>query len=241
MHAPTLPGWHGKLPTLGDFAARRMHAGFLATWDTWLAEGLLQLRQQRPDDWLAAYLASPSWRFVLMPGAMPGAAGALAWAGVLMPSVDRVGRYFPFTLVLPLPVLPGALDQQRVLWAWLSRLDDLAADALHEDWTVDQLEDALAGLALPTLAPLPAVDPPGLPARPGAWQDETLSAGADIAGHLSHQAQTLWQAQVQGLAWWFAGAGAEAPRLRTSRGLPANAASLLGATMPAAPPTAKLP
>ena len=241
MAAPTLPGWHGKLPTLGDFAARRMDTGFLATWDTWLAEGLLELRQQQPEAWLAAYLASPSWRFVLMPGAMPGAAGATAWAGVLMPSVDRVGRYFPFTLVWPLPVLPGTVDQQRALWAWLGRLDDLAADALHEDWTVDQLEDALARMALPELAPLPAVDPPGLPARPGTWQEEPLSAGADIAGHLGHQAQVLWQAQVQGLAWWFAGAGAMAPRLRTSRGLPGTAASLLGATMPFAPPTAQLP
>lgn len=232
MQTPNTPGWHGKLPTLGDFASRRMDGGFLATWDGWLAEGLLQIRQQQPETWLNAYLASPSWRFVLMPGAMPGAAGAQAWAGVLMPSVDRVGRYFPFSLVWALSALPATLEQQRALWAWLARLDDLAADALHEDWTVDRLEDELARMALPVLAPLPALDPPGLPAAPGAWHDEPLSAGADIAGHLGHQAQALWLSQVQGLAYWHAAAGAMAPGLRISRGLPASAGSLLGATMP---------
>ena len=254
MHPSTPPGWHGKLPTLGDFASRRMDAGFLATWDTWLAEGLLQLRQQQPEAWLPAYLASPSWRFVLMPGAMPGAAGAQAWAGVLMPSVDRVGRYFPFTLVWPLAAPPGALDQQRALWAWLGRLDDLAADALHDDWALDRLEAELARMALPDLLPLPAVQPPGLPATPGAWFDEPLSAGPDIAGHLHHQAQALWQPQAHGLAYWFAGAvaggagggaadgsGATAPRLRISRGLPASAGALLGATIGAALPPAHLP
>ena len=209
-----------------------MDAGFLACWDTWLAEGLLRLRQQQPEAWLNAYLASPSWRFLLMPGVMPGAAGAQAWAGVLMPSVDRVGRYFPFTLVWPLAELPGALEQQRALWAWLGRLDDLAADALQEDWSIDRLEDELARMALPTLLPLPAVAPPGLPATAGAWRDEALSAGADIAGHLAHQAQALWQPQAQGLAYWHAGAGAAASTLRISRGLPASAGDLLGATMP---------
>jgi type VI secretion system protein ImpM len=96
------PGWHGKLPSLGDFASRRLDAAFIDAWDSWLAAGLLGLRERNPAGWLDAYLASPSWRFLLMPGVLPGAAGAQGWAGVLMPSVDRVGRYFPFTIVQPL-------------------------------------------------------------------------------------------------------------------------------------------
>lgn len=235
------PGWHGKLPTLGDFASRRMDTGFLATWDTWLAEGMLALRQQLPDTWLDAYLASPSWRFVLMPGAMPGAPGAQAWAGVLMPSVDRVGRYFPFSLVWPLPALPATQEQQRALWAWLGRLDDLAADALHDDWTVDRLEDELARMALPAPAPVAqphGANPAGLPATPGAWLDEHLTHGSDVAGHLAHQAQALWLQQVHGLAHWHTSAGDAAPGLRISRGLPASAAALLGATMAGSLPSA---
>src|SRR5262249_2958329 len=97
-------GWHGKLPTLGDFATRRLAADFVHSWDAWLSEQLPALRQQ--PDWLEAYLASPSWRFLLMPGVLPGPSGETAWAGVLMPSVDRVGRYYPMTLAQPLPALP---------------------------------------------------------------------------------------------------------------------------------------
>jgi len=246
QHHP--PGWHGKLPTLGDFASRRMDTSFLAAWDTWLAEGMLALRQQQPDTWLDAYLASPSWRFLLMPGVMPGdaagAPGTNAWAGVLMPSVDRVGRYFPFSLVWPLPALPGTAEQQRALWAWLARLDDLAADALHDDWTVDRLEDELARMALPVLAPAAlaaGARPAGLPARPGAWLDEPLTQGGDVAGHLASQAQALWLQQVQGLALWHASAGAAATGLRTSRGLPASASALLGATITGSLPSATPP
>ena len=58
-------------------------------------------------DWLDGYLASPSWRFLLMPGVMDGQ----PWAGVLMPSVDRVGRYYPLTIARPLPALPADAGQ----------------------------------------------------------------------------------------------------------------------------------
>ena len=75
----------------------------------------------------------PGWRAGRWPG---------GWAGVLMPSVDRVGRYFPLTLARPLPALPADAAQWRLL-GWLQRLDDLAVDALHDDWTVERLEAEL--------------------------------------------------------------------------------------------------
>ena len=84
----TAPGWHGKLPSLGDFASRRLPHEFVEVWDHWLAEGLSTLRQPAPDAWLDGYLASPIWRFVLMPGALPGSQGTQGWTGVLMPSGD---------------------------------------------------------------------------------------------------------------------------------------------------------
>ena len=86
-----VPGWYGKLPTLGDFASRRLDPAWIAAWDAWLAEGLGTLRAD-DDAWLDGYLASPAWRFVVMPGAVPGDAGARACAGVLMASVSRPAR-----------------------------------------------------------------------------------------------------------------------------------------------------
>lgn len=217
------PGWHGKLPSLGDFASRRLGSEFIEPWDGWLASGLLALREQRPEGWLQDYLGSPSWRFLLMPGVLPGEAGRQGWAGVLMPSVDRVGRYFPLTLVLPLGAGPAHTQEMNGLWAWLSRLDELARDALFEDWTADRLEDELARMALPALSP-PLAEGAAMPAMAGALVAPIGAGPADAALHIGAQAQAAWAEGARGLAWWHARPDEQAPRLWVSRGLPGAAA-----------------
>ncbi len=226
------PGWHGKLPSLGDFASRRLDASFIDPWDGWLAAGLLALREADAAGWLDAYLASPSWRFVLMPGVLPGDAGRQAWAGVLMPSVDRVGRYFPFTVVQPLGALPASTQQMQSLWHWLGRLDELAADALHGDWGVEQLEIELARMVGPGLEPLAAAGG-SAPLAPGGLLELSLPPGVDAAVQIGIEAQALWRDKAAGLAYWFSSTELVAQRLLLSRGLPSSAAmaSLLGATI----------
>jgi len=214
------PGWYGKLPTLGDFASRRLDAAFIEPWDAWLAAGLLALRESRPESWLQDYLASPSWRFLLMPGVLPGAAGATAWAGVLMPSVDRVGRYFPLTLVQPLGEGPGSTQQMAALWAWLGRLDELARDALFDDWTAEQLEDQLARLAMPEITPLAAAAVP----PPVALHECQAPESSDAATQIGAEAQAAWAGAARGRAWWQARADELPPRLLISQALPAASA-----------------
>ncbi len=215
------PGWHGKLPSLGDFASRRLDADFIEAWDGWLAAGLLALRQARAEGWLDAYLGSPSWRFLLMPGVLPGAAGTQAWCGVLMPSVDRVGRYFPLTLALPLGPGPASTQEAAALWPWLGRLDELARDALHEDWTAERLDDELARMALPALsAPPPEA---ATPAGAGAVIEAAADIARDPALHLGAEAQRAWARQARGRAWWHARPDEQVPRLLQSLGLPAAA------------------
>lgn len=215
-HVP--PGWYGKLPWLGDFASRRLDAGFIDPWDTWLAGGLLALREARPDGWLEDYLGSPSWRFLLMPGVLPGAAGTSGWAGVLMPSVDRVGRYFPLTLVLPLGEAPGTTGEMASLWDWLARLDELARDALFDDWGAERLEDELARMALPPLAPASGGSA-GWPVADGGVSE--AGEGSDAAAVIGAEAQQLWAARAVGRAWWQARPDDAPARLLLSRGLPA--------------------
>lgn len=144
---PDAAGWYGKLPSLGDFASRRLSPDFVEAWDDWLARGLAGWREQSPDTWLDAYLAAPSWRFIVSPGVLPAACGTVAWAGVLMPSVDNVGRYFPLTLAQPLAAPPADAASAVRLLAELQRLDDVALDALNEDWPVATLESALQDVA----------------------------------------------------------------------------------------------
>lgn len=180
---PTL-GWYGKLPSLGDFASRRLPAGFIEAWDAWLAAGLAHWRDLAPDTWLTAYLNGPSLRFLLMPGSLTGTQAA--WCGVLMPSVDRVGRYFPLTLAQPLAALPAEATVLQALLGWLRRLDDLALDALEEDWLPDQLDQELARLGdwradAPARPAWPL--PEGLPDLLAEGAGRTLWLHLDAAGH----------------------------------------------------------
>ena len=211
-------GWFGKLPTLGDFATRGLDPDLVAFWDDWLSRGLEQLRATRPDDWLQTYLDCPSWCFVLMPGALPAPWGTHAHAGVLMPSVDRVGRYFPLTLWQTLGPGPWAGAQWRPLWAHLARMNDIAASAVHDDWAPQVLDEQLARLGRPEVSPATAsIALPG-----GMRADEWLAL----------EALGLWWQHGLGRALWFSGVDPDRPRAWMSDGLPALASDLFDASTP---------
>lgn len=197
MQALSAASWYGKLPSAGDFVSRRLGPGFIEPWDRWLAGGLAAWREADPQ-WLRAYLAGPTWRFLLAADAFASRSPALA--GVLMPSVDSVGRYFPLTLVLPLVPLPAKPPAWHALLNWLHRLEDTAVDALQSDWTVMQFEAALAELALPTPAAETAASLPDW-ALPLA----TAAAGSRAA---------------RGRSWWWRDDAAGTPRLFELAGLP---------------------
>jgi type VI secretion system protein ImpM len=145
-----LPGWFGKLPGMGDFAHRRLPESFRSVWDQWLQRGMARLRD-RHSDWTSHYLEAPIWCFALG----PQVAGERGWIGVLMPSVDGVGRYFPFTLAVELgdevsDALQGEALMAALHWwalgtqAALEGLDgDL--DALRFDAVLERLFVAAAG------------------------------------------------------------------------------------------------
>ena len=94
---PPTPGWFGKLPILGDFASRRLPEAFIKPWDDWLQASLAASRQAIGERWLDLYLTFPVWRFVVPAGLIADS----CWIGVLLPSVDRVGRCFPLTICEP--------------------------------------------------------------------------------------------------------------------------------------------
>lgn len=149
MRAEGAAGWHGKLPGASDFASRRLDARLVDLWDDWISAGLARLRADDAQGWVEAYLASPIWRFVQGPGFFPAPFHKTQWAGVLMPSVDRVGRYYPLMLTAALDALPQSTDARLQLWTWLEHLEDTAFDALDHDWPIETLEAALFELGLP--------------------------------------------------------------------------------------------
>ena len=139
MQAPT--GWYGKLPILGDFTRRHLPPAFIDPWDDWLQAGIAGSRAALGGAWLDNYLTAHVWHFVLMPGVL----GPQAWAGVWSPSVDRVGRYFPFTLAAPLA--PGGTP--AAVGEWLGGLEDIARLGLQLETDITPLDDALERLGPP--------------------------------------------------------------------------------------------
>ncbi len=239
-----VPGWYGKLPSLGDFASRRLGADFVEPWDLWLGEGLAAQRETLGEAWLDAYLQSPVWRFVLLPGVIASLAPQRPLAGVLMPSVDRVGRYFPLTIVATLPRVPRRAQEMEQLLGWLHRLEDLALDALQDDWTIEQLDAELVALP-PPLDPgrqwpehlqatrealLAALQEPA--AFVGLGEVASRAELADLwAAALAPPPATPAPAAVGGRSFWLAD-NPQAPQLLVARGLPDRAAfiRMLGAS-----------
>lgn len=119
-------GLYGKLPTHGDFLRRRVADEFVTPWDHWLQHAIADSRSVLGEQWLSIYLTSPIWRFALG----PDVCGCAPVAGLLLPSVDRVGRYFPLTLVWPTPPDLCALEVAVRFQRGFERAEQLLLDTL---------------------------------------------------------------------------------------------------------------
>jgi type VI secretion system protein ImpM len=143
--APRLPGLYGKLPARGDFLSRRLDADFVAAWDEWLQRVMRESREALGERWLECFLSAPVWRFAVPAGMVSGA----GWVGLIVPSVDRVGRYFPLTLAAPIPEdgidVPSTLAKAM---PWLDSIEVLALDALRPELDFDAFDQRLAQLPL---------------------------------------------------------------------------------------------
>jgi type VI secretion system protein ImpM len=144
-----ISGFSGKIPARGDFVHAGLPRDFADPWHDWQSGVIAGSRGLMGEGWLDAFLEAPVWRFVL-PSGMCGNRAAI---GLIMPSVDKVGRYFPLT------------------FAALSGDGTLAADN-WTDW-LDAVED-LGRLALDEDAPPERLVPPPVPVSP-AFTDETIS------------------------------------------------------------------
>ncbi|QPK63473.1 type VI secretion system-associated protein TagF [Methylomonas sp. LL1] len=136
-------GFYGKLPSHGDFLSRRLPRQFIEPWDQWLQAGIAASREQLGKDWLNTFLVSPIWHF----GLAPGLCGGEAWAGVMMPSVDKVGRYFPLTLAAKVDAsrLPELFDP---VCGWFEALTQLAFSSLDYDFDLQRFDEGLQRLCL---------------------------------------------------------------------------------------------
>lgn len=187
-----MTGYFGKVSTHGDFVSRRLPAQLVRAWDGWLQECIAASQARLGSAWLERYLTSPVWRFAIAPGVL----GPEGIGGVMMPSVDRVGRYFP--LMVGAAGAPPLLDWFQGQAAWFDTIEELARESLDPAFMLVRLD----GAPEPALAPS-AVGPAWrLPLR----EDMTAAvANAALQGH------SLW--------WTEGGPGIDASML-VCRGMP---------------------
>lgn len=211
-------GFYGKLIGAGDFVRRGFPADLYGHWDAWLQRGLLTIRGQLGETWLDAYLCAPIWRFALA----PGVAGERAWVGAMMPSVDRVGRYFPLTAVCEARPDASVFSMARGAEPWLELIEPalretLEGDGLAADSLFERISAAPQSAITGNLDVVSAdEDPHSLSVQTSTSPDTNMVARA-MAGVLASrhfgQGVTLW---------WSSGSEQVAAGARLYRGLPSD-------------------
>ena len=137
-------GLFGKLPSHGDFLRRRTSDAFVAAWDEWLQACMSASRATLGDRWLDVYLTSPAWRFT----AAADACGPTPLVGLMVPSVDRVGRYFPLTIVAELPPSVAPVTAVTASTEFFERAEHLVIETLEaESVDFENFDEQVTGLA----------------------------------------------------------------------------------------------
>ncbi len=157
-------GFHGKLPTRGDFVGAGLDRALVAALDTCISAGMAEAMAASGEGWPEIWLEAPVWRFAL---------GEPATLGLCLPSVDKVGRFYPLLIAAGFP--PGIAPERmaRHGTAWLDAAEDAGRAALAEDLSPEALK-----ARIPPAPDLDAAPDAGLPdgivPRPGAslWWTE---------------------------------------------------------------------
>lgn len=213
------PGFYGKVTTHGDFVTRRLPRSFIDSWDEWLQLGLQHSKQRLGNTWLNTYLTAPLWRFAVDSGIID----RHAWSGVVMPSVDRVGRHFPLTIACPNFGHARTLEWLRDGNPWYENLEDLAMSSLGEGFQLDRLEATLQ--ATPSLSQLLTTSKP--PCAGNLISGPTclaMSSFGQLPAIIPGLTDELAQMALHGHSfWWTEGSQSMKPCLLICRGMPSPA------------------
>ncbi len=166
--------WFGKLPGQGDFVGRRMPRAMSGAWDEWLSHGLGHLRSTAHGDWERTFTQAPLWSFVAS-----GGKGAAPSCGVLAPSIDRVGRCYPLTVMAVGEGGRQSLAADGVLGQFFSEACDAVIEARRLALPADALDTRLSRLPWP----FAATAPDGRGAGAATWRASSpISAWAGPPG-----------------------------------------------------------
>jgi type VI secretion system protein ImpM len=221
MTTTTAPGFFGKIPSNGDFINRRVSRSFLEPWDDWLQKAVARSREQLDKDWLDTYLTSPIWRFVLS----SGVCSDQPYAGVLMPSVDKVGRYFPLTITVAIPKGFNILQLPKDVNEWFDNAEQQALTALEEPFNLEEFDREVEQLDIPVAVTASSqLNPTGSAVSShtsGRSMHTKIPASHDMVGpyvRLLHHYLTVLNKNYS--IWWTSGSHKVQPCMLICSGLP---------------------
>ncbi|MEM8591751.1 MAG: type VI secretion system-associated protein TagF [Pseudomonadota bacterium] len=178
-------GAFGKIPDLGDFFRHNLSSAFVKTWDSWLQAVMVESKSALAGGWDDAYMMAPIWRFTLP----AGLAGETGMTGILMASVDRVGRQYPLTLAAPHHGA-GTAYMHFANRSVFESLEDLALQMLDDTGRRDTLFASLETISLFDAPAQPAI---GLPYVGAAPAEPALAA---MAVEQRHPNASIWSTMM---------------------------------------------
>jgi len=217
-------GLFGKLPSHGDFLRRRVSDRFVDAWDGWLRQCLSKSQAALGDRWVDVYLTSPAWRFV----ADAGACGPAALIGLMVPSVDRVGRFFPLTLVAELPEEVTVIAAANAATPFFTAAEQLLIETLEAehidfdrfDARVVDLGDALDAIVVAPPVVLDGAVAATIAQGGRAWQiplGDTARLDTVFDQLLARHLAAIYSPMV---VWWTDGSAMVEPTCLRGKGLP---------------------
>ena len=139
-------GWHGKLPSAGDFVTGGKAVDLTAGMERWFFKGMAAIRAGGGPV-IDAFLTAPLFRFATARDIF----GARAGIGVIGPGMDRSGRIYPFAIFLECSV---PLDPALTLsgsHAWFRAAERIFLSALDPGFHPARFDATLADLPEPGL------------------------------------------------------------------------------------------
>lgn len=205
----------GKIRAKGDFVSRNLDYQVQDFLDDWLQSAFNISQDQIGDDWLKHYLTSPIWRFVISNRALNKDI-----IGFMMPSIDKVGRYYPLFMLEIFE--EGQLCGDDLNCKSFEELEGLAMSTLDDSEDSFDFFDSLNRAGFPLFDEKPPVSE--LISRLSAPDSKLDQAVMEYLWQQSSEFSSfeydpVEQANISGI-WWTEGSKTMEPALVYCAGLP---------------------
>ena len=205
-------GVFGKLPQKRDFIALNIPRAVLEPFETWLQSAVAASRNELGTDWQEHYLVAPIWRFWIGADIL-----GVGCAGSLVPSVDKVGRFFPLSILYCAENGQGIVAPPfDPLDAWYSAIEQRLLGVLKEnaEIEVDRLTEGLTPPQSTVTAPEPQ---PEKFKRGAIWQGHGDAPEDMLSGLMPSD---YWACLSMRSFWWTRGGSASGQLVYARNALP---------------------